>query len=65
MNIETTKEYVKFSINGENGSGSILLKAQDAQRKEDSTIIEVDEPVSLSFAIRYLNLFNKASTLSP
>lgn len=27
--------------------------------------LEVDEPVNLSFALRYLNLFNKASNLSP
>lgn len=26
--------------------------------------MEVDEPVQLSFALRYLNLFNKAATLS-
>jgi len=26
--------------------------------------MEVDEPVTLSFALRYLNLFNKASNLS-
>ena len=27
-------------------------------------ILDVDEPVNLSFALRYLNLFNKASSLS-
>ena len=35
---------------------------------EDSgkqTILEVDDPVTSSFALRYLNIFNKASTLSP
>ena len=30
-----------------------------------STILEVDEPVTSSFALRYLNIFNKAATLSP
>ncbi len=29
------------------------------------TILEVDDPVTSSFALRYLNIFNKASTLSP
>jgi len=29
------------------------------------TILEVDEPVSSSFALRYLNLFNRAASLSP
>ena len=28
------------------------------------TILEVDEPVTASFALRYLNIFNKAATLS-
>jgi len=26
--------------------------------------LEVDEPINLSFALRYLNMFNKAATLS-
>lgn len=64
--IETSKEYVKFSINGENGSGSITLKHRhDPEKKDESVTLEVDEPVNLSFALRYLNLFNKASNLSP
>ena len=29
------------------------------------TILEVDDPVTSSFALRYLNLFNKAATLTP
>ncbi len=31
---------------------------------DDAVVLEVDEPVSLSFAARYLNLFSKASGLS-
>jgi hypothetical protein len=30
-----------------------MLKANDAEKKEDSTILEVDEPVTLSFALRF------------
>ena len=29
------------------------------------TILEVDDPVTASFALRYLNIFNKAATLCP
>ena len=36
------------------------MKYKQGERVE----LEVDEPVSLSFSIRYLNLFNKAATLS-
>lgn len=31
---------------------------------EDSTVIEMNEPVSLTFALRYMNSFTKATTLS-
>lgn len=31
---------------------------------EEATIIEMNEPVSLTFALRYLNSFTKASPLS-
>ena len=31
---------------------------------EEATIIEMQEPVSLTFALRYMNSFTKASTLS-
>ena len=65
VQIETSKEAVKFSVNGEIGSGCSTLKHNDSDKKEESTILEVDEPVNLSFALRYLNLFNKAATLSP
>ncbi len=33
-------------------------------QEEESTIIELEEPVTLTFAMRYLNLFTKATPLS-
>lgn len=65
VTLETSKEAIKFSVSGEIGSGSITIKANETDKKDEQTILEVDEPVSLSFALRYLNLFNKASNLSP
>jgi len=64
--IEATKEGVKFSVSGEVGSGSIVCKpTSDADAKpEDQTTIELEEPVTLSFALKYLNLFTKATQLS-
>jgi proliferating cell nuclear antigen len=64
VTIETSKESIKFAVNGEIGGGSIVIKANDSEKPEEKTLLEVDEPVSLSFALRYLNLFNKASNLS-
>jgi len=67
VTINTTKEAIKFSVSGEIAAGSITLKAGLGAEDEggDTTILEVDEPVNSSFALRYLNLFNKAATLSP
>ena len=65
VSIETNKDHIKFAISGEHGSGSILIKANDSDKKDEHTIFDVDEPVLLSFALRYLNLFNKAGNLSP
>jgi proliferating cell nuclear antigen len=40
------------------------VKSNDSEKPDEQVICDVEEPVSLSFAVRYLNLFNKASTLS-
>ena len=43
-----------------------MLKHNTAVDKEDeAVVIDMQEPVSLSFAIRYLNLFTKATALGP
>ena len=36
----------------------------NVDKPEDATVIDLQEPVSLSFALRYLNSFAKASPLS-
>lgn len=40
------------------------MNQQDTGSENDSIILDVDEPVSLSFAARYLNLFSKAGCLA-
>ena len=49
------------------------MKSNDCEKKEERVECDVDEPVNLSFAVRYIiynnwyryfNLFNKASALS-
>lgn len=64
LTIVTSKDEVKLSVEGAAGSGFINLTTNDSDRKEDQTIIEVEEPVAQQFALNYLNLFNKASSLS-
>ncbi|KAG9143495.1 hypothetical protein Leryth_016474 [Lithospermum erythrorhizon] len=63
--ISVTKEGVKFSTRGDIGSANIVCRQNTTVDKpEDSTIIEMNEPVSLTFALRYLNSFTKATPLS-
>jgi len=64
LTIATSQSAVQLKVEGQAGSGFINLQSNDADRKEEQTIIEVEEPVSQQFALNYLNLFNKASSLS-
>ena len=62
--ITTNSDYVQFSVESEAGSGSIKIGANDSMNREDQTTVEVSDPVQQQFAIRYLNMFNKAAPLS-
>ena len=64
MTITTNPEFVQFSVESEAGSGYIKLGANDSMTCEEKTTIEVTDPVQQQFAIRYLNMFNKAAPLS-
>lgn len=61
VTIEASLQYVKFSIDGEVGSGTIQIQTNDPAKNPD--VPSKFEKVCLSFALRYLNMFNKASTL--
>ncbi|XP_050369294.1 proliferating cell nuclear antigen-like [Argentina anserina] len=63
--ISVTKEGVKFSTSGDMGTGDRRYKQKNTVDKpEEATIIEMNKPVSLSFGLRYMNSFTKASSLS-
>lgn len=64
--ISCTKEGVKFSVSGDMGTGNVTLRqGESADKDEDEqVVIEMDEPVELTFALRYLNFFTKATNLS-
>lgn len=65
--VAATKEGVKFSVTGDIGSGDMTLKnsTQSVDNDEnENVLIELDEPVTQTFALRYLNNFTKASSLS-
>jgi len=66
VTVACTKEGVKFSTSGELGSGNVAIKQTSGIDKEDdAVVIDLNQAVTLTFALRYLNLFTKATSLSP
>jgi proliferating cell nuclear antigen len=64
VSVTTNPEFVQFSVDGDIGQGSVKLGQNEGDRKEDQTMLQVTENIEQQFALRYLNMFNKASTLS-
>lgn len=65
VKISATKEGVKFGVSGDLGTGSIVCKSNSSVDDEDeAVVIKVEEETSLTFALRYLNFFTKATPLS-
>jgi len=64
--IKAEKGGVKFSVSGDMGTGNIICRptSKDDAKDEEKTVIDVEEPLELTFALRYLNLFTKATPLS-
>ncbi|XP_020086167.1 proliferating cell nuclear antigen-like [Ananas comosus] len=63
--ISVTKEGVKFSAAGDIGTANIVCRQnKTVDKPEEATVIEMQEPVSLTFALRYMNSFTKATPLS-
>lgn len=62
--ISCTKEGIRFSVSGDLGTGNILTRANNATKEEEQVNIDMEEPVELNFALRYLNFFTKATPLS-
>lgn len=63
--ISATKEGIKFSTSGDVGTANITCRhSTTAEKPEDQTHIDLKEPVALTFALRYLNNFSKATPLA-
>ena len=63
--IEATKEGVKFTCSGDIGNGSVTLRNHTNVEKPDQNVeIDLTEPVALTFSLKYLVNFCKASGLS-
>merc|ERR1719510_1403633 len=64
LTITVNKDNVQFSVNGEIGKGEMTVRASPATDEMEGTDIDCKEPVTQTFAMRYLNFFTKATVLS-
>lgn len=65
VTIEVTKGSIKFSCQGDIGNGQVTLKPyDDPEHPENSVAIELSQGVTLSFSLKYLVNFTKATPLS-
>jgi proliferating cell nuclear antigen len=65
VGIECTKEGVKFAAQGDIGSGAVTLRSHtDVEKPENNVEINLSEPVALTFSLKYLVNFTKATGLS-
>lgn len=65
VTIDANKDGIKFSCNGDIGSGAVTLRSHtNVEKPAENIEIELTEPVSLTFSLKYLVNFCKASALS-
>jgi proliferating cell nuclear antigen len=65
VGIEASKDGIRFSCQGDIGSGSVTVRQHsNVEKPENDVTINLTEPVSLTFSLKYLVNFCKASGLS-
>ncbi|RWS29053.1 proliferating cell nuclear antigen-like protein, partial [Leptotrombidium deliense] len=65
VTISCVKDSVRFAAKGDMGSGTVnLYQTSSADKPEDAVHVTMQEPIILSFALKYLNHFAKATPLS-
>lgn len=65
VTIEATKDGIKFASNGDIGNGSVTLRSHtNVEKPAENIEIELSDPVSLTFSLKYLVNFCKAAALS-
>merc|ERR1712066_720667 len=63
MQMKASKEGIVFSVQGDLGTGNVMLKPREAEKPEDRVALTVHEAVTATFALRYLVNFSKAAPL--
>ena len=67
VTIDVIKEGIRFSASGDTGKGSVSLKPSSGSIDDEtdkSVTIELNQPTSMTFSLKYLLNFTKAATLS-
>ena len=61
MGIEASKDGVRFSCQGDIGSGSVTVRQHSNVEKPDNDVtINLTEPVSLTFSLKYLSGYRRS-----
>merc|ERR1712232_89165 len=63
LQLSASKECLKFTVQGDLGSGNVMLKPRESEKPEDKVSLTIHEPVTATFALRYLVNFAKAAPL--
>merc|ERR1712203_769942 len=63
MQVKAGKDGITFSVQGDVGAGNVMLKPRESEKPEEKVTLKVDEPVTATFALRYLVNFSKAAPL--
>lgn len=64
VKISTTKKGIVFSVHGDIVNGEMELKENNSTRADQGIKIDVDEAVSNSFSLNFLNMFTRAASLA-
>ena len=64
VKITTSKKSITFTVNSEVVNGEMELRGNNSDKIGEQIRIDVDEPVSNSFSLNFLNSFTKATSLS-
>merc|ERR1711896_129189 len=64
MQISASKDGIRFSVQGDVGTGNVVLKPRESEKPEERVTLTVHESVTATFALRYLVTFAKAAPLS-
>jgi len=63
MQVKAGKDGITFSVQGDLGAGNVMLKPRESEKPEERVKLTVHEPVTATFALRYLVNFAKAAPL--